>query len=676
MPTLPTSLFSRAGLSRAGLAAGVLAGTVGAVVAGPIAARAATPVGVPLPISSSFGDMLVDGLHQRIFLSDPGSAKVVAVGYDGKLLGTVSNLSGVQGLALSADETQLYAAAPNADVIAAIDPATVTETARYTTGTDTDPTYLAVAGGKIWFGYGPDAHGGLGSLDLSGDSPVVSLDQDPGGDWYGPPMLATTAASSGMVAAGDPETSSGQLKIFDVSGGSAVTTAEKRVGNGIMRDLSLSADGSRLLTVEGGSIVTSWQTSDLTPSTSYPVTDWANSVAMAPDGRVAVSTTNYPVGVAPVHVFLPGASTPVRDFPLPHTFNGYQDDVIDGGLAWEPGGDRLFVISSAYPDSHQLVVLTETTMSEPALTVSVPATAARAKPVKVSGAITASLPLAAGTPVTVTRIDAESPSGKDLGAKAIDANGRFSFTDTPAAGGKITYRISYAGDSTHLSATKSGTVTVPSDASGLTLNHNKGIYAYATKVTFTAHLGKAYKNKTVELWSDPAGTDKANVLVKKATADSKGNVAVALTLTRNTTVSAIYRGDTRTAAKTVRSTVYAKVKVSMAVTKHYKTKKIGSTSYYVFHKKTDPLFTTTMTAAKGRSQQLSLQYYYEGAWRSGQTDYFLLSSKGKSAVTLTGTHDTNLRMRMRSSYSRGTDASGDTINYTTVGAWKYFIFTS
>lgn len=671
MPTLPTSLISRAGLTL-----GVLAGTVGAVVAGPAAAQAATPTGVPLPISSSFGDMLVDGLHQRIFLSDPGSAKVVAVGYDGKLLGTVNNLPGVQGLALSADQTQLYAAAPNADAIAAIDPATVTETARYDTGTDTDPTYLAVAGGKVWFGYGPNAHGGLGSLDLSGASPVVRLDQDPGGDWYGPPMLATTAASPGVVAAGDPETSSGQLKIFDVSGGSAVTTAGKRVG-GIMRDLSLSPDGSRLLTVEGGSIVTSWQTSDLTPSASYPVTDWANSVAMAPDGRVAVGTTTYPdFDVPPVHVFLPGATTPVREFPLPRTFNGYQDEPIDGGLAWEPDGDRLFVISSAYPDIHQLVVLTDTTMSQPALTVSVPATAARAKPVKVSGAITATLPLAAGTPVTVTRIDAESPGGKDLGAKAIDASGKFSFTDTPAAGGKITYRIAYAGDSTHLSATKSGTVTVPSDASGLTLNRNKGVYAYATKVTFTAHLGKAYKNKTVELWSDPAGTDKANVLVKKAAADSKGNVAVALTLTRNTTVSAIYRGDTRTAAKTVRSTVYAKVKVSLAVTKQYKTKKIGSTSYYVFHKKKNPLFTTTMTAAKGRSQQLSLQYYYKGAWHSGQTQYFLLSSKGKSAVTLTGTHDTNLRMRVRSSYSRGTAASGDTINYTTVGAWKYFIFTS
>jgi len=669
MPALPTSL-----LSRTGLALGLLAGTIGAVVAGPAAAQAAPVTGVVVPISSSFGDMLVDGRHQRIFLSDPQAGKVVGVGYDGALLGTVSNLSGAEGLALSADSTRLYVAAQNADVIAAIDPATVTETARYDIGADTEPAYVAVAGGKVWFGYGPDGKGDIGSLDVSGDNPVVTLAQDPGGNWYGAPMLATTEASPGVLAAGDPQTTSAQVKIYDVSGGSAVTTAGKKLGDWIMQDLTFTPDGTRLLTAGESTDIKSWQTSDLAPSTTYPVSGRANAVAMAPDGRLAIGTTNYPNAVPPVHVFLPGTTTPVREFNFAATFMGYQDDLIDGGLAWEPGGDRLFAISAAYPDIHQLVVLTDPTMSEPVLTVSAPATAARAKTVAVSGTLTATLPLAAGTPVAVTRIDAESPGGKDLGTQTIDAAGKFSFTDTPAAAGKITYRVAYAGDSTHLSATGSGTVSVPSDASGLTIDHNGAVYAYATKVTFTAHLGKAYQNKTVEIWSDPAGSDRPNALVKKAVVNSKGNVAVALSLTRNTTVSALYRGDTRTAAKTVRSTVYAKVKISLVVSKHYKTKKIGSTSYYVFHKKKNPLFTTTMTAAKGRAQQLSIQFYYKGKWRTGASEYFLLSGAGKSAITLAGTHQTNLRMRVRSSYVY--NSSGDRLNYTTVGSWRYFIFTS
>ncbi|WP_411084904.1 hypothetical protein [Streptomyces sp. 061-3] len=42
-------------------------------------------------------------------------------------------------------------------------------------------------------------------------------------------------------------------------------------------------------------------------------------------------------------------------------------------------------------------------------------------------------------------------------------------------------------------------------------------------------------------------------------------------------------------------------------------------------------------------------------------------------MTLGGTHGTGYRMRMRSSYV--SNSSGDTVNSTTRGAWKYFIFT-
>jgi hypothetical protein len=44
-----------------------------------------------------------------------------------------------------------------------------------------------------------------------------------------------------------------------------------------------------------------------------------------------------------------------------------------------------------------------------------------------------------------------------------------------------------------------------------------------------------------------------------------------------------------------------------------------------------------------------------------------------SKVQLGGTHETGYRMRVRSSYYNGT--SGDNVNSTTHGDWKYFIFT-
>ncbi|MER5684545.1 hypothetical protein [Streptomyces sp. NPDC002205] len=42
-------------------------------------------------------------------------------------------------------------------------------------------------------------------------------------------------------------------------------------------------------------------------------------------------------------------------------------------------------------------------------------------------------------------------------------------------------------------------------------------------------------------------------------------------------------------------------------------------------------------------------------------------------ATLGGTHDTGYRMCMRSSYVN--NSSGDNVNSTTHGAWKYFLFT-
>jgi hypothetical protein len=76
----------------------------------------------------------------------------------------------------------------------------------------------------------------------------------------------------------------------------------------------------------------------------------------------------------------------------------------------------------------------------------------------------------------------------------------------------------------------------------------------------------------------------------------------------------------------------------------------------------------------GRSQRLQLQIYYDGAWRSAGSDYFELDSTGKSVVELGGTHETGYSMRVRSSYIN--NSSGDNVNSTTHGSWKYFTFTS
>ena len=63
------------------------------------AAPAAADSSMPLPVLSS-GDIVVDDVHQRVFVSDPTGGKVVATDYAGTVVGTVPSLPGANGLEL------------------------------------------------------------------------------------------------------------------------------------------------------------------------------------------------------------------------------------------------------------------------------------------------------------------------------------------------------------------------------------------------------------------------------------------------------------------------------------------------------------------------------------------------------------------------------------------------
>jgi len=130
--------------------------------------------------------------------------------------------------------------------------------------------------------------------------------------------------------------------------------------------------------------------------------------------------------------------------------------------------------------------------------------------------------------VTITRTDLESPSGKSLGTRTVAANGSFSFTDTTSAGGRVTYRASYAGDEKHSAVTATKSVTVSRTPTTLSLTNVGKVYGYGKRVTFTARLGATYKNRTVEIWADPTGRDQGPPKTVSATAGTKVNVSLKL----------------------------------------------------------------------------------------------------------------------------------------------------
>src|SRR5689334_9858239 len=65
-----------------------------------------------LPVRTT-GDIVVDAVHQQVFVSDPLNGKIVVTDYAGRVVKQLTtSLSGVTGLELSADSGTLYAAVP------------------------------------------------------------------------------------------------------------------------------------------------------------------------------------------------------------------------------------------------------------------------------------------------------------------------------------------------------------------------------------------------------------------------------------------------------------------------------------------------------------------------------------------------------------------------------------
>jgi hypothetical protein len=656
-----------------------VAAVVAALAGSTALAAGATPAfadsGKALPIKS-VGDLVVDSARQRVFVSDPTSGKIVETTYDGTVVATASGLPRVTGLALSAGGDKLYGALESGRAIVALSAATLTEPVRYDLGASVYPLTLESVAGKLWFSYdnfGRDpfagSDGNIGSLDLSGAEPVVALEKDSTGAfgiWSGAPHLTSGPGDSGLLAAFDPHTSSGSVAVYNVSGGTFTRTGAKQVTGGYTRAVAFTPDATQVVAADANAVTVASST-DLEPAGSYPVDGWVRAVAVASDGTVAIGGTS-------VRIFAPGGTAPIRGYVLPDTDPDTtgNDDVAERALAWEPDGNRLFAVTENTAHVHYLRVYTEPKKSLPVLKLSGPASAARARPITITGTLTASLPLPAGTPVAVTRTDLEYPSGKSLGTRTIAANGSFSFTDTTSAGGKVTYRVSYAGDEKRSAAAATRSVAVSRTAAALSLTNNGKVYGYGKTVAFAARLGATYKNRTVEIWADPSGGDQKRRLLKRAAVSRAGSVSASIRLTRNTTVSAVFPGDARTAPRTVSAIVGTNVSVSLKLSKYYKTSKIGNTKYRYYHVKTKAKFNVKMTAApNARKVYASVQVYYQGKWRSWGNGYF----PAKAPIYLSGAGSEGYKMRIRMAYVKGSSNSGDSLNTTTWTSYQYLYFT-
>lgn len=440
----------------------ILAAAMTSAVAAAAAAVAlpAPPASADTPLGLAFRRMVVDESHNHVYLSQgPGTELVTVTDLDGTKVGSIGG-QGVTGMTLSPDGSTLYLALSDASAISAVDTRTLQQTARYQLPDSTQPRDVVAAGGRLWFSYlnatGQLFYGGLGSVDLSGDTPTVTIASD---GMYEPAIIADPADPGLLVLATDSGSiAKAPLRLLDVSSGTPVQKAvnDAAVQSG-ERQMTVTPDGRDLAVADGSKAIQLFSLPDLTPDGSYPLDDLGMAVAVAPDGAVAAGTEyTDPDGLS---VFAKGAASPRRTFgeqPKP------------AGLAWSSDGTRLYSVVEG-SSGPVLRVHYNAEQSPTAMALDAPAAGVPGVPYTVKGRMTSPDPFGADQAVYVTRVDAADPGGTRLPDAAVAADGSFAFTDTLTDPGDVTYRVSYGGDRLHMAAQQSASVTFAKAAGTLVL---------------------------------------------------------------------------------------------------------------------------------------------------------------------------------------------------------------
>jgi hypothetical protein len=322
-----------------------IAGVVGTIAVVLAASPAHATDNGPLPLPG-YGDIAVDQVHQRVFVSGgPTANGIVVTDFKGRVTKRIDNQPGATGLVLSADGLSLYAGLASGDAISVISTETLTEIARHVVGPQSCPTHLARTGSLVWFGYGCEANWNakIGKLDPATGVDVAKVHG--GATFQRAPLLASNGAEAGPVVAGQLSLSQSTVRVFTQAGGDLTAGATGDVVGASLNDLSVAADGASLYSASGSrNHVEAFAPADLSRRGAYSTGTRPNSVAVSPDNAF-LATGITTSGSRDVQVYQVGGTLPVRTFEVDRT-----ETVATRGLAWGTDLKRLFVITQGAND--------------------------------------------------------------------------------------------------------------------------------------------------------------------------------------------------------------------------------------------------------------------------------------------------------------------------------------
>lgn len=219
-------------------------------------------------------------------------------------------------------------------------------------------------------------------------------------------------------------------------------------------------------------------------------------------------------------------------------------------------------------------------------------------------------------------------------------------------------------------ATAAVAATVGTSKPKLTISAPATDNRYGARVKFTVTLGPAFRDRKVSLYASPYG--EARKLVATGNVNAKGKWYPTYSITRKTTFTVVFGGDSHNKANSAHTTLQAYPGVASRIGGYVKTTKIGAQTYAVFHGAgTLTLYSTVRPAKHGECLEPESEQYDSRAGWAADTKY------GCDKLD-TASHDTapfslNLavgdRYRIRGDYFR---SSRDLGNLNQQGPWLYF----
>jgi hypothetical protein len=617
---------------------------------------------------TGFHQMAVDGVggNSYIFLSgsDSGSDGIVVTDLSGNAITTLDTGDVVEGLALSADGSTLYAAvasgtdAGNVAVItvSSITPTTTTPSQTLDAlGAGDIPYSLAIQSGSLWVSY-TDSSGqaGIGSFD-SGTGTFAPAPTD---NWSSAPDLAADPQGSGTLVAVQPGTA--LVGTYTTANGtlSPIAQAATTLGQCSNETQLAVVPGGADFIAACGTSVNEYSVSGLAaPQSSYAAGSAAPAgTAIDADGTVAVGSS------AGIYVYGSGG-TPENVFHL-----GSSASLAAGGLAWEdagtPGSQLVAVVDSGGTYSVQVFAAK--------VSLSGPAQADVTKTVTLTGAVT--LPggtVPAGTEIAITRTLSGTTTSLPP-VTTVGANGSFTLTDTPAAVGTYTYTAKYANTGTIPPAIGTYKLSVVRMAPALAITTGATTFNYDSTVHVTAHLGTTYTNRAVSVYAQWDGY-RAKTRLTTGRVNSSGELTVSYTAPRSTTFSVVFAGDAHYAAETVSRDVGVRAATTMSISGYNGTRGIGGTAYRLYHLSSSIYLSVAVQPGKpGECVRIEIQEHYNGAWRAnGMTGCSALDASSNLYGTLSvGGGDRGYQYRIRADYVR---SARDITNLSSDSGWQYVV---